>query len=149
MVLSNAPHGMTHAASEQVRELIQAAVDSYEKLYVLDILAREEGPLSIDVISERARLAHSVVEDVLAALWMSDVVVLRAKGLYEYDRSQPSRNAALSALAQMLEQDPVELSRLMDRAALERARAALHDRLRAGYVQQHLRHHGRRHNGER
>lgn len=124
---------------DPVRELVQAAVDSYEKLYVLEALWSTEGPLDIDVICERVRLPLSIVQEVLEALWQTHLVQMHSRASYEYDRSDAHVDAVVGALIDLLAQDPLELSRIMDRAAIERARSALHARLSAGYAHQRLR----------
>ena len=88
--------------------------------------------------------ARDVVQEALEGLWQVGLVAVHAGGLYEYERGDAGRDAAVTALFALLEEDPVELARLLDRAAMERARSALNERLTAGYAIHHVRHHGKR-----
>jgi DNA-binding GntR family transcriptional regulator len=121
-------------APSRVRELVRAGVDSYEKLVVLEVLFRADEALAVDAVCERTGSPRSTVQEALDELWKADLVVLRAGRQYAYDHADADLDASFVALLRMFDQDPVELAHLLDRAAMERARSALHERISRGYA---------------
>jgi len=132
------------AVPDSVRDLVLAVVDSYEKLYVLSALYRVEGPLDTLTLAEHVKLSRDIVQEALDPLSHAGVVQLQRDGSYAYERGDEALDTRVAELLTMFDNDPLELSRLMDHAAMERARSAIHERLTSGYASRHLRQHGRR-----
>lgn len=133
---------MTRAAvSQAVRELVRDAVDSYEKLHTLAALDRAVVACDVEQLAQSTQLAPEVVRSCLHSLEECGFAQRDADGKYLASAVQPA-SAPVRELLELLEHDPVALARLMDQAALDRARRALHERLNSDYAR--TRHHGRR-----
>ena len=145
MLLDTGASRMTPSSvPDAVRELVLSVVDSYEKLYVLSALVRSDSALELDSLCERVSLPRDIVHESLQPLALAGLAHQHAGGLYAYECADPDRARAVESLLELFERDPLELSRLLDRAAVERARSAIHERLTSGYASRQLRRHDRR-----
>ena len=127
-----------------VRDLVLTVVDSYEKLYVLGVLFRSDGAMGLDSLAERTAQPPHLVQDALDELSVAGFIHREADGGHGYVRGEPGRDSSVRTLLELFDRDPLELSRLLDNAAVERARTAIHERLTSGFHARHFRHHGRR-----
>lgn len=124
----------TPVSLEGLRELVQTAVDSYEKLFILRALAEAGQAAAADTLAEHLSSDHHLVREALVELAQAGLVVIRDPGCYAYRPQEPTRERSIRALFALLEEEPIELARLMDRAALARARSSLDARVASSYL---------------
>jgi predicted transcriptional regulator len=113
---------------EDVQKLLRDHIESYEQLEVLLLLrAERDRPWTIDSLSERFRLAASLVLPALNGLQRAGFVEARiphAETQYAYVPQRSDVEASLDGLVQAYREHPISIIKQMSANAIERVRTA-------------------------
>jgi hypothetical protein len=105
----------------RVRALLLGAIDSYEKLEIVLLLARAQEPIDVTALAAAARIRTSVAEEALAMLAQRDVVSEASPG--SWSLAPAGRwSDAIAELADLHERERPAVMNLMTDTTLERLR---------------------------
>ena len=114
-----------------VQELIREVAFTYERVHVLTSLFASRAWTTAEELAAQtgtpALLVHEALVELLDTGFVAQDASDRAR--FTYAEGDPERDSQLRALQALSEEDPVELARLLNAIALERARDALYARL--------------------
>jgi hypothetical protein len=117
--------------TEDVREFLHDAIESYEQLELLLLLKREPAQhWSLQSLSARLRISSSLIEAALPALLATKLLqsdTTCPEVHYSYAQASDALDATVTRLERLYAEQPILIVKLMSANAIERVRtAALH-----------------------
>lgn len=109
-----------------VRTLLRQHIESYEQLQILLLMARApDRAWSSSVLCSSLNVPSQLIDLALESLAKRQLLELRSGSAHEFviAAADPAQIAAIQGLAQVYEQMPVEVIKLMSANAIERLRS--------------------------